>query len=61
MSVTADAAMVMKAPDGQEGYVVVPIDNEASAARRKAALQADNPSLPAEELPVNTVQSVFGL
>ena len=61
MSVEADAVMVMKASEGQDGYVVVPIDNEASAARRKAALQAANPTAAAEELPVNTVQSVFGL
>lgn len=60
MSPDADAVMVMKA-QGHEGYVVVPIDSAASASKRKAALQAANPSVAAEDLPVNTVQSVFGL
>jgi hypothetical protein len=60
MSVEADAVMVMKA-QGEEGYVVVAIDKEATAAKRMAVQQAGNSSVPDEDRPVNTVQSVFGL
>ena len=61
MSVDADAVLVMKASDGQEGYVVVPIDSEARAAARKTALAVGHSTAASDDVTVNTVASVFGL